>query len=133
MYKSFFIAVVTTVGSSFLFALHAVTALESKVEIVNSNAGQIRTTHCKSYDGKVYVSGLVARPSNSGRGAHVDVRLISPNGRTILVKSSNVTITGKPATNKTFPYAISFDPEDFAKADHAQVSFFGYSHASCKE
>lgn len=132
MHKSSLITVAATLGA-FLFTSTAHAEMTQKVEIVNSNARKVKTAHCQTYDGKVYVSGLVARPSAPAGGAHVDVRLVDAKGKTIQMKSSNVAITGNPSTNKTASYTVSFDPADFAKADHAQVSFSGSSHSYCTE
>lgn len=133
MHKSSLFTVITVLGASLLFLAEAGAETTQKVEIVNNNAGKVKTAHCQTYDGKIYVSGLVARPSAPAGGAHVDVRLVDANGKTIQMKSSNVAVTGNPSTNKTASYTVSFNPAEFAKADHAQVSFSGSSHSYCTE
>ena len=99
------------------------------IQIINTNAGRVMTAHAEKYDDKVYVTGLVYRPSSPGIGAHIHVWGVDKKGHTIFFKTTYVMITGRPSLHRTESYVISVNPSMFDNARTVFVTFHSQSDA----
>jgi hypothetical protein len=97
------------------------------IQIINTNAGRIMTAHADQYENKIYIGGLVYRPSSPGIGAHVHVWGVDKNNHTIFLKTTDVLITGKPSFQRTESYVVSVNPTVFDKAEKIFVTFHSQS------
>lgn len=99
------------------------------IQIVNTNAGRVMTTHAERYDDRIYVAGLVHRPFSNGMGAHVHVWGVDKNHHRVFFKTTGVLVTGRPSFIRSEPYVVSFSPSEFAQAKTVYVTFHGQGHA----
>jgi hypothetical protein len=99
------------------------------IKIINTNAGRVMTTRAERYEDKIYITGLVYRPSSPGIGAHVIVWGVDMNNQIVFSKTADVLITGKPSFIHTESYVVSVSPSVFGKAKIIFVTFHSQSDA----
>lgn len=93
------------------------------IQIINTNAGRVMTASAEKYEAKIYITGLVYRPSSPGIGAHVHVWGVDKNNHKVFFKTTYVEFTGKPSFHRTESYVVSISPAVFAKAQKIFVTF----------
>jgi len=103
--------------------------LSIPIKIINTNAGRVMTANAESYEDKIYITGLVYRPSSPGIGAHVRVWGVDKNNQTVFSKTTDVPITGKPSLIHTESYVVSVSPSVFGKAKIVFVTSHSQSDA----
>lgn len=99
------------------------------IQILNTNSGRVMTAHAHRYDNKVYIDGLVYRPSSPGIGPHVHVWGVNENNHTVFFKTASVMVTGKPSFIRSESYVVSVSPSVFNKAKVIYVTFHSQSDA----
>jgi hypothetical protein len=102
-------------------------AKSNPIQIINTNAGRVMTVHAKQYGDKLYVDGLVYRPSSPGIGAHVHVWGLDKDNHRVFFKTTSVLITGKPSFIRSESYVVSVNPSIFSKATSVYVTFHSQS------
>ena len=90
------------------------------------------TAYAERYENKIYVTGLVYRPSSPGIGAHVIVWGLDKNNQPVFSKTTDVIITGKPSFIHSESYVVSVDPSVFGKAKVIFVTFHSQSDPESK-
>jgi hypothetical protein len=121
-----------TILSLFLLSGAARAVAPIPIRLINTNAGRVWTAHVDEYDHRIYIGGLVFRPSSPGIGAHVHVWGVNRRNHQVFFKTTYVMITGRPCLNRSESYVVSLSPCLFDKATLIYVTFHSQSDAESK-
>jgi hypothetical protein len=103
------------------------------IRLINTNAGRVWTAHADEYDNRIYIGGLVFRPSSPGIGAHVHVWGVNRRNHRVFFKTTYVMITGRPCLNRSESYVVSICPYLFNQAKVIYVTFHSQSDTESRE
>lgn len=102
------------------------------IHMIDTNAGRVMSAHASRHGNRVYIDGLVDRPSSPGIGPLVHVWGVDKNNHIVFFKTTSVTITGNPSFIRTESYLVTVASSAFDRARIIYVTFHSEEDAQSR-